>query len=282
MWKANLNRHFGKLFPALKISSFLILWSGLFHAFTLAILLFWSLTSNRVSSLNRMSTLNQFLSENQILFAALGSVSALLFFRDTLAGIWKSRRAGLPALGRSALRGAGFGGIMMTALIVNRDYELLGLSNQADLNFLTAYAWIFRAVLITVFVLSTEILVRVIIHRELPEGPVRPVFEIASLVLIYAVWFTPRPGELPTLVLLFSIFPSFWSAAGFLSSFFVLTHALLGLHFFENETTGLLQLKPLHSDETLLQNAHLQSMLVILFVLIRYAKLRLRKEALKS
>ncbi|NDG83509.1 MAG: hypothetical protein EBX52_00540 [Proteobacteria bacterium] len=88
MWKANLNRHFAKLLPALKISSFLIFWSWIFHAFTLAILLFWSLTSNRVSSLNRMSTLNQFLSENQILFAALGSISALPFFRDTLVGRW--------------------------------------------------------------------------------------------------------------------------------------------------------------------------------------------------
>ncbi|NDG83510.1 MAG: hypothetical protein EBX52_00545 [Proteobacteria bacterium] len=165
--------------------------------------------------------------------------------------------------------------------MVNHDYGFLGFSNQLNLNFLTAYAWIFRAFLITGFVLSTEILVRVIIHNELPSGPVRPVFEIATLLLIYSVWFTPRPGELLTLGLLFSIFPTFWSSAGFLSAFFVLTHAILGINFFENETSGLIQMKALHNDETLLQNHHLQSMLVILLVLIRYAKLRLRKEALK-
>ena len=280
MWKANLNRHFAKLFPALKISSFLLLWSGLFHSFTLAILLFWSLTSNRVPGPNRVSVLNQFLSENQILFATLSSLSALLFFRDALATLWRNHRIGLPVLLLSALRGFGFGSIMILALILNHDYEFLGLSTQASLNFLTAYAWIFRAILILGFIFSTEFLTRVIIHDALPPGRIRPYFENISLLLIYWVWFTPRPGELLGLFLLFSIFPSFWASTGFLSAFFILSHAVLGLNFFENETTGILQLKANHSEESLLQSGSLQSMLVILLVLIHYGKLRLRKESL--
>ena len=282
MWKANLNRHFTKLFPALKISSFLILWSGLFHAFTLAILLFWSLTSNRVTSLSRMSTLNQFLSENQILFATLSSLSALLFFRDALSELWKNRRIGLPNLIRASLRGFGFGTVMIFALILNHDYDFLGFSTQVNLNFLAAYAWIFRAILILGFVFSTEFLVRVIIHQHLPPGRIRPIFEASSLLLLYWVWFSPKPGEWVTLALLFSIFPSFWSSTGFIASFFILMHAVLGLNFFENETTGIFQLRANPNEETLLQSMHLQSMLVILLFLIHYAKLRLRKESLTS
>jgi hypothetical protein len=279
MWKANLNRHFAKLLPAFRIAAFLILWSGLFHAFTLAILLLWSLTSNRVPDPHRMTILNQFLSENQILFAALGAVSALPFFKDPLIALWRERRAGLPLLVRSALRGLGFGAVMIIALVLNGDYEFLGLSSQVKLNFLADYAWILRSALIFVFVFSTEFLVRRIVHREIGPGILRTVLENLMLLALYGVWFSPEPSELPTLFLLFSIFGSFWSSTGFLSAFFILMHAVLGLDFFENETAGLLQLEPGRSDGNLLQNGHLRTMLVILLALIQYAKLRLRKES---
>lgn len=279
MWKANLNRHFAKLLPAFRIAAFLILWSGLFHAFTLAILLLWSLTSNRVPDPHRMTTLNQFLSENQILFAALGAGSALPFFKDPLIALWRDRRAGFPLLARSALRGLGFGAVMITALILNGDYEFLGLSSQVKLNFLADYAWILRSVLIFVFVFSTEFLVRLIVHRELEPGVPRTVLENLMLLVLYEVWFSPKPAELLTLFLLFSIFGSFWSSTGFLAAFFVMMHAVLGLDFFENQTAGLLQLEPGRSDENLLQNGHLQTMLAILLAMIQYAKMRLRKES---
>jgi hypothetical protein len=279
MWKANLNRHFAKLLPALKISTFLILWGALFHSFTLAILLFWSLTSARVSSLNRMSTLNQFLSENQILFATLSSLSALMFFRDPLKEVWKNRRLGLPHLLGSTLRGIGLGGMFMVALTLNQEYEFLGVSTQLNLNFLAAYAWIFRAGLLLIFVFSNEFLVRVVIRQELAGLKLRRTIETLTLLAIYWIWFSPNPGEILTLLLLFLGLDSFWSATGFLGSFFILIHAILGLNFFENETVGLLQMKSLRPEEGFFENPHLQLMLAILLILIRYGKVRLRKES---
>jgi hypothetical protein len=279
MWKANLNRHFAKLVPALKISIFLILWSALFHSFTLAILLFWSLTSSRVSSLNRMTTLNQFLSENQILFATLSSLSALVFFRDPLLEIWKNRRQGLPQLLGASLRGLSLGALLMIALTLNQDYEFLGLSSQLNLNFLAGYAWIFRSALLLVFVFSTEFLVRVVIRQELAGMKLRRTLETLTLVAIYWIWFSPRPMEILTLLLLFLSLDTFWSATGFLGSLFILIHAILGLNFFENETVGLLQLKALRTEEGVFQNPHLQILLAILLILIRYGKVRIRKES---
>jgi hypothetical protein len=278
MWKANLNRHFAKSVSALKISAFLILWSGLFHSFTLSILLFWSLTSNRVSSLTRMTTLNQFLSENQILFATLSSMSAILFFKTPLVQLWKNRRPGIPLLLRSGMRGFGFGTVMITALILNHDYEFLGLSTQLNINFLAAYAWVFRAILIFGFVFSTEFLVRIIIHDAMAKSQTRTLIENTTLILIYWVWFSPKPAEIITLGLLFWLFNSFWASVGFLSSFFILTHAILGLNFFENESSGILQLKSNLIEESILQNPHLQIMLFILLILIHYAKLKLQRE----
>ncbi len=278
MWKANLNRHFRKLLPALKVSGFLIFWNALFHSFTLSILLFWTLTSHQVSTLNRMSTLNQFLSENQILFAALSCLSALLFFRAPLRELWGSRITGFPDLTRAFLRGLGFGSVMVIALILNHEYEFLGFSTQLNLNFLAAYAWIFRALLIFVFVFSTEFLVRVIIHHELVEVRYRIVLETLTLLLIYWIWFSPKFSEMVTLILLFGIFGSFWSSLGFISAFFILVHAIFGLNFFENESSGILQLKLSHSEETLFQNGHLQIMLFILLILVQYAKMKPRKE----
>jgi hypothetical protein len=279
MWKAKLNRHFAKLAPAFKISIFLILWSALFHSFTLAILLLWSLTSDRVSALNRMTTLNQFLSENQILFATLSSLSALLFFKDTVVETWKSRRKGLPELLRATSRGLGFGIIMIVALILNHDYDFLGFSTQVNLNFLAAYAWIFRASLIFGFVFSTEFLVRVILRRELHSVRSQLILENLTLLGIYATWFSPKPGEVLTLVFCFLLFRSFWSTAGFLSAFFILIHAILGLNFFENETVGIFRLKGNRPEESLLQNGHLQVMLILLLLFMHYAKVKLRKES---
>jgi hypothetical protein len=279
MWKAKLNRHFAKLAPAFKISIFLILWSGLFHSFTLAILLLWSLTSARVSALNRMTTLNQFLSENQILFATLGSLSALVFFKDTVLETWRSRRNGIPEMLRAGLRGSGFGALLIIALIWNKEYEFLGLSTQVNLNFLAAYAWMFRALLICGFVLSTEFLVRVILRRELHTVRSRLIVENLTLIGIYTIWFSPKPGEIITLLPLFLLFRSFWSTSGFIASFFIVTHAILGLGFFENETVGILQLKGNRPEESLLQNGHLRMILLLLLLFSHYAKVRLRKES---
>jgi len=279
MWKAKLNRHFAKLIPALRISTFLILWNGLFHSFTLAILLFWSLTSERVSALNRMTNLNQFLSENQILFATLSSVSALIFFKDHLQEVWRNRRSGLTELFRSGLRGAGFGTLLMLALILKGDYDFLGFSTQINLNFLAAYAWIFRAFLILCFIFSTEFLTRVVLHQRLTTVRSQLILENLTLILIYSIWFSPKPGEILSLALCFLVFRSFWSSAGFLASFFILIHAILGLNFFENETVGIFQLRGNRLDESILQNRHLQTLLLILLLLIRYAKVRLRKES---
>ena len=278
MWKANLNRHFTKIWPALKISGFLVLWNALFHSFTLSILLYWSLTSNRVSSLNRMSTLNQFLSENQILFAALSSVSALIFFRDQVAEAWEERRLYLPQFFRAWMRGLGFGLVMIVALIFSHSYEFLGFSTQLNLNFLASYAWILRAFLVFIFVLSTEFLTQVVIQSELRDEDHRYWIQTGTLLLFYWIWFNPTASEQLTLILLFSIFTSFWSSIGFISAFFILVHAVFGLNFFENEFAGILQLKVMKSDESFFQNHTLQAMLLILLILIQYAKLRLRKE----
>jgi hypothetical protein len=180
---------------------------------------------------------------------------------------------------RSALRGMGFGSVMMVALILNRDYDFLGFSTQVNLNFLAAYAWIFRSMLIFFFVFSTEFLVRQILHRELSSVRSPLILENLTLITLYWIWFSPKPGEVLTLGLLFLIFNSFWSSAGFLSAFFILIHAILGLNFFENETVGIFQLKGNRLEESLLQNGHLQVMLIILLLLIHYAKVKLRKES---
>ena len=278
MWKANLNRHFTKIWPALKISGFLVLWNALFHSFTLSILLYWSLTSHQVSSLNRMSTLNQFLSENQILFAALSSVSALIFFRDQVSEVWDERRIYFSQFLRAWMRGLGFGLVMIVALIFNHSYEFLGFSTQLNLNFLASYAWILRAILIFIFVLSTEFLTQVVILQEMKDEEHRYWIQNGTLLLFYWIWFNPNFSETLTLLLIFSIFSSFWSSIGFISAFFILVHAVFGLNFFENEFAGILQLKVMKPDDSFFQNHTLQAMLLILLILIQYAKLRLRKE----
>lgn len=282
MWKANLNRHFLKILPGLKISGFLILWGALFHSFALSILLYGSLSSDRVLSTNRLSTLNQFLSENQILFAALSSVSAILFFRDPLAVLWKERASGTADFLKAFLRGIGFGVALMVALIFSHEYEFLGFTTQLNLNFLSSYAWILRAFLIFIFVFSTEFLVRVVLKQELKDAKGGVILQITTLNLLYWIWFEPGLSEVFTLVLLFSIFSSFWVSTGFLSAFFILLHALFGLNFFENEFVGIVQFKPLASEEGILQNPHLQVAFFALAIFVYYTQFRIRKESTAS
>ncbi len=282
MWKANLNRHFTKMKPALKISAFLVIWSALFHSFMLSILLYWSLTSEQVSALGRMTTLNQFLSENQILFAAASSLSAIFFFRDRIAEVWAERKIAPLNLIKASLRGIGFGSVMIGALILNHEYEFLGFSTQLGLNFLASYAWILRALLIIVFVFSTEFLAKVVILRETQDRLSRILLPDLTLLFMYWVWFNPKGGEIATLLLLFSLFSTFWSSSGFISAFFILVHAVFGLNFFENESIGILQLKVNQSEETFFQNHTLQAMLVILLILLQYVRLKLRKDSTPS
>jgi hypothetical protein len=279
MWKANLNRHFAKISRALKISAFLLLWNILFHSFTLSILLYWSLTSSRVPQLSRMTTLNQFLSENQILFAALSSLSALFFFRDVMFDLWTERRTVMPEFLRAWTRGMGFGISMLAALTLGHQYKFLGFSTQLDLNFLASYAWILRALLIFLFVSSTELLVRVVVKKTMPTGISSFLIQNLTLVLLYWIWFNSKPAELLTLFLLFSIFSTVWASIGFLSALFILVHAICGLNFFENEFAGLIQFKILATnEESFFQNHTLQAVLVILLVLIHYVRMRIRKE----
>jgi hypothetical protein len=279
MWKANLNRHFAKISHGLKISGFLLLWNVFFHAFTLSILLFWSLTSSRIPTLSRMTTLNQFLSENQILFAALSSLSALFFFRDVLRDVWQERRTGFSEFGRAALRGIGLGIAILLGLTLSHQYQFLGFSTQLDLNFLASYAWILRAVLMFIFVASTELLVRVIVKNTLPKGYLSFLIQNLTLLSFYWIWFNPKLSELFTLFLLFSLFSRVWSTVGFLSAFFILLHAVCGFNFFENEFAGLIQFKNLaFTEESIFQNSTLQAVLLILLVCLSYVRIKLRKD----
>jgi hypothetical protein len=281
MWKANLNRHFAKITRALKISAFLLLWNFFFHSFTLSILLYWSLTSARIPALYRMATLNQFLSENQILFAALSSLSALFFFKDMIFDLWRGQRNALPDFSRAGLRGLGFGIVILIALTVGHQYQFLGFSTQLDLNFLASYAWILRAILIFLFVASTELLTGVVLRNTLPRNYSRYLIQNFTLLALYWIWFNPKFSELITLLFLFSIFSNVWSSIGFLSALFILVHAICGLNFFENEFAGVVQFKVLNlNEESFFQNHTLQAVLIVILVLIAYVRVRIRKEPL--
>jgi hypothetical protein len=288
MLKPNLNRHFAKILPALKISFFLIVWNAVFHSLTLSILLYWSLTSNRVPELSRMSTLNQFWTENQILFAMMCSVSGTLFFKDQLFRFLRSFAIANRVFYLNFLRGTLFAIAMIVSLILTHRYDFLGFSAQLDLNFLSSYAWIIRAVLVLLFVISSEFLTRVVMHSELVENPsnlTRSILETATHLTIYWIWFNPTPSELLTLTLIFLLFSGAWSASGFISALFIMTHAVFGLPFFENEFVGLLQLKsPLASmrgEDTFLQNPYLQLTLVILFVIFRISRMTTLRSSAK-
>jgi hypothetical protein len=288
MLKPNLNRHFAKIFPALKVSFFLIVWNGVFHSLTLSILLYWSLTSNRVPELSRMSTLNQFWTENQILFAMICSIAGTFFFKDQLIRFAKSYSIGRRIFFTHFLRGVFFAIAMVLSLVLTHRYEFLGFSAQLNLNFLSSYAWIFRAILMLLFVLSSEFLTRVVLHSELVESPsnlTRSILETITHLSIYWIWFNPSLSELVTLTLIFSLFSGAWSAAGFISALFIMTHAVFGLPFFENEFVGLLQFKaPLNStgsEEIFLQNPFLQLTLLILFVVFRISRMTSLKSSVK-
>ena len=287
MWKPNLNRHFAKILPALKISTFLILWNGLFHSLTLSILIYWSSTSSRVPDMNRMTTLNQFLTENQILFATLCSVGGALFFRDQFLSLFVEWRAGLRSFGINFARGALFAVSMMGALILNHRYEFLGFSAQASLNFLSSYAWLFRALLLLLFVVSSELVIRVVLRREWDDEKWNLTgygLETITHLIIYWIWFTPTFRELGALTLLFLLFQGFWSASGFISALFITTHAIFGLPFFENEFTGVIQLKPVlettRAEETFLQNSYVWATLLVLVIALRGSKLLMLKSNL--
>ena len=279
MWKANLNRHFAKISRALKISAFLLLWNIFFHSFTLSILLYWSLTSSRIPALYRMATLNQFLSENQILFAALSSLAALFFFQDVLHEAWADRRRVITEFSRAWLRAFSFGLAFLAALTISHQYQFLGFSTQLNLNFLASYAWILRAFLIFIFVASTELLTRVVLKGTLVGGTSRFLIQNVTLLAIYWIWFNPKPSELLSLILLFSLFSSVWSAIGFLSALFILVHAICGLNFFENEFAGIVQFKILNpNEESFFQNHTLQAVLLLMLVILGYIKFKIRKE----
>jgi hypothetical protein len=287
MWKPNLNRHFAKIAPALKnslkISFFLIVWNGLFHSLTLSILIYWSLTSTRVSEMSRMTTLNQFWAENQILFAALSALASIFFFGDYVRRVILDGRIGLTSFGINFLRGVFFSLLLIGALILDHRYEFLGFSAQLNLNFLTSYAWFFRALLMLLFVGSTEFVTRVVLRSELHDetmGVVSPVarylVETLTHLSIYWIWFNPALPEVITLLLLFLLFQGFWSATGFISAFFIMVHAVFGLPFFENEFVGVLQLKPLteelRGDESILQNHYLIATLILLVLAVRASR----------
>ena len=280
MWMVNLNRHFAKISKGLKISTFLFLWNSLFHSFTLSILLYWSMTSTQIPALFRMTSLNQFLSENQIFFATLSSLSALFFFKNAFLEIWQLRSELFPEFSRSCLRGFGFGGLMLWFLTLGHHYQYLGFSSQLDLNFLTSYAWILRTLLLFLFVTSTELLVRVVLKNTLPLGILSILIQNFTLILIYWIWFNPKPTEQITLLLLFALFSSPAASIGFLSALFILVHAICGLNFFENEFVGLLQFKILApNEESFFQNFTLQIVLGILLLLLGYGRLKSRKES---
>lgn len=264
------------------ISAFVIVWNSLFHSLTLSILLYGSLRSSQISSLNRLSTLNQFLSENQILFATLSSIFATLFFRDRLKQYWLERTMGLPLFFKTFARGAGLCLAILVAFILNREYEYLGFSTQLNLNFLASYAWILRSILILLFVASTEFLIKGVLFRPLTDTYMHKVIGNLTLLFVYWIWFNPKPTELLILIILFQFFSSLWASTGFLSAFFILTHAVFGLNFFENEFTGIFQLKSLRPDEDFFQNPHLRVALIIFLLITHYDKLKFRKELPQS
>lgn len=278
MWKANLNRHFAKILPGLKISAFVVIWNSLFHSLTLSILIYGSLHSTQVTAASRLSSLNQFLSENQILFATLCSAFATFFFRDRLARYWTFRNQGLPLFFQGISRGVGLGLALLIALILHHEYDFLGFTTQLNLNFLASYAWILRALLIFVFVISTEFLVQGVLHEQLKDRAAKMIIGDLTLLFIYWIWFNPKPTEMLTLILLFQYFSSFWASSGFLGAFFVLTHAIFGLNFFENEFSGIFQIKAVKPDEDFLQNPHLQIALFIFLIILHHDKLKFRKE----
>jgi hypothetical protein len=216
-----------------------------------------------------MSTLNQFWTENQLLFATLCSVAATFFFKDQLWQTLHRFKASQKYFFANFSRGLLFGLILILGLIFNRRYEFLGFAVQLNLNFLTSYAWIFRAFLILALVASNEFLVRVVTESTFDrEAPPALTFSIRLLteLAVYWIWFNPSPSECFTLLLLFSLFSHFWSATGFLSGLFIMTHAVFSLPFFENEFLGLFQLKLLKNDDRFYQNPYLQLTLVILLV----------------
>jgi hypothetical protein len=177
------------------------------------------------------------------------------------------------------MRGLGFGTVILVALTLGHQYQFLGLSTQLDLNFLASYAWILRAVLIFLFVASTELLVRVVVRKTMPEGLSSFFIQNITLLAFYWIWFNPRPTEILTLFFLFSIFSSVWASIGFLSALFILVHAVCGLNFFENEFAGLIQFKILTpTEESFFQNHTLQGVLVIMLVLMAYVRMKIRKE----
>lgn len=272
MWKHNLNRQITKLKPALKISAFLMLWNGVFHGLTMSILLYWSLSSSRVPELARITTLNQFWAENQILFAALCGVTGSLFFRNQIGQLVDDRADGFRWLGIHAFRGFAFALVMVIALVLRRRYQFLGLSTQLNLNFLSSYAWILRSFLIFSFILTTEFLTRRVLH-----GPTW--IRVLTQITIFWIWFFPSWSEIFSLVVLSLLFNNFWASTGFLTAIFIVTHAIFGLPFFENEFSGIFQIRSTRAEETFLQNPYLQVTLVALLVTFRYAKLLLRKES---
>jgi|GEM_PF-3600367 len=281
MLNPNLNRQIRKILPDLKVSFFLLVWNGVFHSLTLSTLLYWSFTSPRVPELSRMSTLNQFWTENQILFAAICTVSGAFFFKDQLTDFIRGYFSSRSVFWVNFLRGIFFATALVVGLIWSKRYEFLGVSSQFDLNFLSSYAWIFRALVVFLFVISSEFLTRV----ALPT----PWLGTLTRLAIYWIWFTPTLPEAATLVLLFLLFTGAWSAAGFTSALFVMTHAVFGLPFFENEFSGLLQLKvPLESMvnadydyNAFLQNHYLQATLLILLVIFRTSRMTTVKSSVK-
>jgi len=111
--------------------------------------------------------------------------------------------------------------------------------------------------------------------RQVYRGPTA--LRILTQLGIYWIWFFPSRAELISISMISLLFTQFWAAAGFSSALFILSHAVFGLGFFENEFSGILQIRSLRSDETFLQNPYLQVLLFLLLILFRYAKL-FRKE----
>ena len=211
----------------------------------------------------------------------MSSLSALFFFQDALIGPWNDRRLILPGFFRAWARGIGFGLLFLGALTISHQYQFLVFSTQLDLNFLASYAWILRAVLIFIFVASTELLARLILKNTLPGGYTSIIIQNLTLLAFYWIWFNPKLSEVFTLLLLFSFFANnAWTSIGFLSSLFILIHSVCGLNFFENEFAGLVQFKILNpNEESFFQNETLQATLVVLLLFFGYVKLKSRKES---
>jgi hypothetical protein len=268
MWKGNLNRHFTNLLPSLKMSGFLIFWNILFHSMTLAILLFWSLTTAKINPETRLNSLNQFLNENQILFATLCCISALLFFKSEFIRELKLFRDTAPVLIRALIRGMGLGIMVTVALALHGTYPFLGVSTQINFNFLASYAWIFRAFLIFAFCFSSEFLLRNVLRRTIRDPRFQLPLEALTGLFIYWIWFGPTVSELFTLLLIFGLYYDLWVGIGFLSGWFIWLHAICGFNFFQNESQGLLQFKIPINQESLLQNSSIQLILGALLLMI--------------